>query len=116
MNPQSPNNLIYLPKINGQDAISITDLNMAEATEADNALLQYYQDKKLSVLGIPKEMLNFSSNEGLGGAGSVMSQRSSIYANALQRLETAYISGWTDAINKYFAARNMHGMVNTFTL
>lgn len=116
VNPQSPNNLIYLPKINGNDAISITDLNMTEAQEADNNLLNYYQDKKLSVLGVPKEAMNFSSNEGLGGAGSVLSQRSALYANSLQRLENAYIAGWTDAINKYFIARNLSGFVNKFKL
>lgn len=116
VNPQSPNNLIYIPKINGQDAISVTDLNMAEATESDNKLLDYYQDKKLSVLGVPKEAMNFSSNEGLGGAGAVMSQRSALYANSLQRLETAYMQGWRDAINKYLIARNMSGMVDKYEL
>jgi len=116
VNPQSPNNLIYLPRINGNDPLSITDLNMADATDADNKLLDYYQNKKLSVLGVPKEAMNFSSNEGLGGAGSVLSQRSALYANSLQRLENAYIQGWTDAINKYFLARNMSGFVNKFKL
>ena len=116
VNPQSPNNLIYLPKVKGQDAISITDLNMSEHNETDNKLLEYYQNKKLSVLGVPKEMLNFSSNEGLGGAGSVMSQRSANYANKLQRLMTAYIAGWTRAINIYFESRNMSGFVDKFTL
>lgn len=116
VNPQSPNNLIYLPRVNGQDPISVTDLNMSEATEQDSKLLNYYQDKKLSVLGVPKEVLNFSSNEGLGGAGSVLSQRSAIYANALQRLETAYTSGWTDAFNKYFARKKLSGFQNRFIL
>ena len=116
VNPQSPNNLIYVPKINGQDAISITDLNMAEANDADNKLLDYYQDKKLSVLGVPKEAMNFSSNEGLGGAGAVLSQRSALYANALQRLEVAYMNGWQDALNKYFLARNMAGFIDKFIL
>ena len=116
VNPQSPNNLIYLPKINGNDPISITDLNMSDATDADNKLLDYYQDKKLSVLGVPKEAMNFSSNEGLGGAGSVLSQRSALYANSLQRLETAYMDGWTQAINTYFEQRNMSGFVDTFVL
>ena len=60
--------------------------------------------------------MNFSSNEGLGGAGSVLSQRSALYANSLQRLETAYMEGWTDAINKYFIARNMSGFVDQFKL
>lgn len=116
VNPQSPNNLIYLPKINGASPVEITDLNLAETTDTDSQLLDYYQNKKLSVLGIPKEALNFSSAEGLGGAGAVMSQRSALYANSLQRLETAYIAGWTDAMNKYFVARNMQGFVNQFTL
>lgn len=116
VNPQSPNNLIYLPKIKGQDAISITDLNMLDTTDEDSKLLQHYQDKKLSVLGVPKEAMNFSSNEGLGGAGSVLSQRSALYANSLQRLKTAYIAGWTDALNKYFVARGMSGCVDKFEL
>jgi len=116
VNPQSPNNLIYVPKINGNDAISVTDLNMAEATEADNKLLDYYQNKKLSVLGVPKEAMNYSSNEGLGGAGAVMSQRSALYANSLQRLETAYMEGWREALNKYFVRRGMKGFVDKFQL
>lgn len=116
MNPQSPNNLIYLPKVNGQDPISITDLNMAENTESDIKLLDYYQNKKLSVLGIPKEAMNYSSNEGLGAAGTVMSQRSALYANILDRLMTAYKTGWTDGFNKYFMAHGMSSFVNKFEL
>lgn len=116
INPQSPNNLIYLPKINNQDAVSITDMNMAESTDSDNKLLEYYQDKKLSVLGVPKEAMNFSSSEGLGGAGAVMSQRSALYANSLQRIETAYMTGWRDAINKYFIRHSLSGYVDKFEL
>lgn len=116
VNPQSPNNLIYVPMVNGNNPISITDLNMSDVTDAESALLNYYQDKKLSVLGVPKEAMNFSSNEGLGGAGSVLSQRSALYANSLQRLETAYMAGWKDAIDKYFIQRNMSGMVDKYQL
>lgn len=116
VNPQSPNNLIYLARVNGQDAISVTDMNMAETGESDNKLLDYYQNKKLSVTGIPKEAMNFSSAEGLGGAGAVMSQRSALYANRLARLETAYKNGWRDAFNKYFLSRNMAGFVDKFVL
>lgn len=116
VNPQSPNNLIYLPKRKGQDIVSITDLNMADFTEADNNLLEYYQNKKLSVLGVPKEAMNFSSNEGLGGAGSVMSQRSALYANILTRIETAYKAGWTSALNTYFKSNNMSAYADNFEL
>lgn len=116
VNPNSPNNLIYLPYVNDNEAISITDLNMAETSDADNKLLDYYQNKKLSVLGVPKEALNYSSAEGLGGAGQVMSQRSALYANCLMRLETAYMAGWKDALNKYFCARGMSAFVDTFDL
>lgn len=116
VNPQSPNNLIYLAKVNSADAVSITDLNMGEPTESENKLLDYYQDKKLSVLGVPKEAMNFSSAEGLGGAGAVMSQRSALYANHLLRIETAYKNGWRDALNKYFMSRNMTGFIDKFIL
>jgi hypothetical protein len=105
-----------VPKINGQDPISITDLNMTDSNEADSKLLTYYQDKKLSVSGVPKEAMNFSSNEGLGGAGAVLSQRSAIYANALQRIETAYMAGWRKAINYYFTRRNLSGYVDRYEL
>lgn len=116
VNPQSPNNLIYLPKINGTDAISITDMNMAEFTDAENKLLEYYQNKKLSVLGVPKEAMNYSSAEGLGGAGSVMSQRSNLYANSLLRLETAYKEGWRKALNTYFINHGLSSLVDEFEL
>ena len=116
VNPQSPNNLIYLPRVNQQDAISITDLNMAESSESDNKLLEYYQNKKLSVLGIPKEAMNYNSAEGLGGAGSVMSQRSALYANCLQRLQNAYIQGWREAINTYFEQKQLSGFIDKFDL
>lgn len=116
VNPQSPNNFIYLPKIKGMDAISITDLNMTEINDADSKLLEHFQDKKLSVLGVPKEAMNFSSNEGLGGAGSVLSQRSALYANSLQRLKTAYMEGWKSAINTYFQATGKSGMCDLYKL
>lgn len=116
LNPRSPNNLVYLPKVNGQDAISVTDLNMTDTSEAANKLLEYYQDKKLSVLGIPKEAFNYSSNEGLGQAGTVMSQRSALYANILDRLMNAYKEGWTAAFNAYFKEHNMSGFIDNFEL
>ena len=116
LNPQSPNNLIYLAKVNGQDAVTITDLNMADTTEADNKLLDYFQNKKLSTLGVPKEAMNYSGAEGLGNAGTVMSQRSALYANILDRLETAYKAGWTKALNIFFEQQNMSGYAGNFTL
>ena len=78
--------------------------------------VNYYQDKKLSVLGVPKEAMNFSSNEGLGGAGQVMSQRSALYGNSLQRIETAYKEGWRSAFNKYFIEHGLSGFVDKFEL
>ena len=70
----------------------------------------------MSVLGIPKEALNFSSNEGLGGAGSVLSQRSGLYANILNKLKQSYISGLTDAIDTYFKSRGMSNLIGTYRL
>jgi hypothetical protein len=60
--------------------------------------------------------MNYSSNEGLGGAGSVMSQRSALYANILTRIQQAYINGWKDAINMYFTRRGFKGFIDQFEL
>ena len=116
LNPQSPNNLIFLPKIHGADAVSVTDLDMRDSSESDDKLLNYYQDKKLSVLGVPKEALNYSAAEGLGNAGAVMSQRSALYANSLQRIETGYMNGWRQAINTYFRRKGYSQFIDKFTL
>ena len=77
-------------------------VNTVRLLKQDAEVLDYYQNKKLSVLGIPKEAMNYNSAEGLGGAGAVMSQRSALYANCLQRLQNAYIQGWREAINTLF--------------
>ena len=45
-----------------------------------------------------------------------MSQRSALYANILDRLETAYKAGWTHAFNTFFQQQNMSGYVDRFTL
>lgn len=116
LNPQAPNNLIYLPKVGGADPISITDLNMTPTTEADNKMLDHFENKKLSVLGVPKEALNYSSAEGLGAAGTVMSQRSALYANILERIMTAYKEGWRAALNTYFSNHANSGFVDKFQL
>ena len=60
--------------------------------------------------------MNYSSAEGLGGAGAVMSQRSQLYSNSLQRLETAYMNGWRQAFNKYFKVRGFSGFIDKFDL
>lgn len=116
VNPQSPRNLIFLPRINDQDPVTITNLDMTAPNAAESELLKYYQDNKLSVLGVPKEAMNFSSNEGLGGAGSVLAQRSALYANALERLMTAYKTGWKQAINHYFTEKGYSGYIDQFDL
>jgi hypothetical protein len=116
VNPQSPNNLIFAPMIDGQVPIQTADLNMADTTETESQLLDHFENQKLSVLGVPKEALNYSSAEGLGNAGTVLSQRSQLYANVLQRIKTCYISGWREALNSYFNQRNLQGLVDSFEL
>ena len=45
-----------------------------------------------------------------------MSQRSALYANSLQRIESAYMAGWQDALNQYFIQHGMKGFVDKYTL
>ena len=45
-----------------------------------------------------------------------MSQRSALYGNSLQRIETAYKEGWRSGMNKYFIEHGMSGMIDKFEL
>ncbi len=118
VNPQSPNNFLYLRKnSDGSDMISVTDLEMNQTTEADMAWLDYLLNKKLSSMqGIPKEALNFSSNEGLGSAGNVLAQKSSLFAAAVDGSQLAYMRGITSGLNMFYKARGLSGMIDAFGL
>jgi hypothetical protein len=90
-------NIIYVPTHEGKGTITPNnlggDVNIKDIVDVD-----YFNDKKLSALKIPKQYLNYDAPEGLGN-GTSLTKLSSRYAHTIMRIQNAYISGITSLLN-----------------
>lgn len=106
-------NIIYVPTKEGKGTITPTnlggDVNIRDIVDVD-----YFNNKKLSALKIPKQYLNYDSPEGLGN-GTSLTKISSRYAHTIMRIQNAYISGITNLLNLYFKDKGLE-YINKFTV
>lgn len=106
-------NIVYIPTKEGKGAITSTnlggDVNIKDIVDVD-----YFNNKKLSALKIPKQYLNYDAPEGLGN-GTSLTKLSSRYAHTIMRIQNAYISGITNLLNLYFLDKGLD-YINNFTL
>ena len=106
-------NIVYVPTKDGKGAITSNnlggDVNIKDIVDVD-----YFNNKKLSALKIPKQYLNYDAPEGLGN-GTSLTKLSSRYAHTIMRIQNAYISGITTLLNLYFLDKGLD-YINDFTL
>lgn len=106
-------NIVYVPTKEGKGAITSNnlggDVNIKDIVDVD-----YFNNKKLSALKIPKQYLNYDAPEGLGN-GTSLTKLSSRYAHTIMRIQNAYISGITTLLNLYFLDKGLD-YINDFTL
>ena len=106
-------NIVYVPTKEGKGAITSNnlggDVNIKDIVDVD-----YFNNKKLSALKIPKQYLNYDAPEGLGN-GTSLTKLSSRYAHTIMRIQNAYISGITTLLNLYFLDKDLD-YINDFTL
>jgi hypothetical protein len=106
-------NIVYVPTKEGKGAITSNnlggDVNIKDIVDVD-----YFNNKKLSALKIPKQYLNYDAPEGLGN-GTSLTKLSSRYAHTIMRIQNAYISGITNLLNLYFLDKGLD-YINNFTL
>lgn len=106
-------NIVYIPTKEGKGTITSTnlggDVNIKDIVDVD-----YFNNKKLSALKIPKQYLNYDAPEGLGN-GTSLTKLSSRYAHTIMRIQNAYISGITTLLNLYFLDKGLD-YINNFTL
>lgn len=112
--PGPIDNIIYMPTKNGKGAITVQNLG-GDVNVSDIVDLDYFNNKKLAALKIPKQFLNFDSPEGIGGNGQSLTKVSSRYAHTIMRIQNAYIQGITNLINYFFIDKNQD-YVNKFTI
>ena len=111
--PGPMENVIYVPTKEGKGAITATNLG-GDVNVKDIVDVDYFNNKKLSALKIPKQYLNYDAPEGLGN-GTSLTKLSSRYAHTIMRIQKAYISGITTLLNIFFADKGLD-YINKFTL
>ena len=106
-------NIVYVPTKEGKGAITSNnlggDVNIKDIVDVD-----YFNNKKLSALKIPKQYLNYDAPEGLGN-GTSLTKLSSRYAHTIMRIQNAYITGITNLLNIFFLDKGLD-YINKFTL
>lgn len=98
--PGPMENIIYVPTHDGKGSITSNNLG-GDVNIKDIVDLDYFNNKKLSALKIPKQFLNYDAPEGLGN-GTSLTKLSSRYAHTIMRVQNAYIAGITNLINLFF--------------
>lgn len=98
--PGPVENIIYVPVRDGKGSITPNNLG-GDVNIKDIVDIDYFNNKKLSALKIPKQYLNYDAPEGLGN-GTSLTKLSSRYAHTIMRVQNAYISGITNLINLFF--------------
>ena len=111
--PGPVENIIYVPTKEGKGQITATNLG-GDVNVKDIVDVDYFNNKKLSALKIPKQYLNYDAPEGLGN-GTSLTKLSSRYAHTIMRIQNAYISGITTLLNLYFLDKGLD-YINDFTL
>lgn len=111
--PGPVENVVYIPTKEGKGVITSTnlggDVNIKDIVDVD-----YFNNKKLSALKIPKQFLNYDAPEGLGN-GTSLTKLSSRYAHTVMRIQNAFISGITNLLNLLFLDKGLE-YINKFTL
>ena len=112
--PGPMDNMVYTPTKNGIGAVTVQNIG-GDVNVKDIVDLDYFNNKKLAALKIPKQFLNFDSPEGIGGNGVSLTKISSRYAHTIIRIQNAYTQGIADLLN-YFFINNKLDYVNKFNI
>lgn len=112
--PGPVDNIVYSVTKDGKGAVTVQNLG-GDVNVKDIMDLDYFNNKKLAALKIPKQFLNFDSPEGIGGNGVSLTKISSRYAHTIKRIQNAYIQGITNLINYFFLDKNLD-YVNMFKI
>lgn len=112
--PAPLENVIYNPvSESGKGRITADtiggDVNIKDIVDVD-----YFNNKKLSALKIPKQYLNYDAPEGLGN-GTSLTKLSSRYAHTVMRIQKAYITGITTLLNLFFLDKGLD-YIDEFTI
>lgn len=111
--PGPVENVIYQATRDGKGAISEMTIG-GDVNIKDIVDVEYFQNRQLASLKIPKQFLNFDSAEGFSN-GTSLTKVSSRYAHTVMRIQNAYIQGITTLLNIFFMDKGLD-YINKFTV
>lgn len=111
--PGPVENVIYQATRDGKGAISEMSIG-GDVNVRDIVDIEFFQNRQLAALKIPKQFLNFDSAEGFSN-GTSLTKTSSRYAHTIMRIQNSYIQGITTLLNIFFLDKGLD-YVNKFTV
>ena len=111
--PGPVENVIYQATRDGKGAISEMTIG-GDPNVRDIVDVEFFQNRQLAALKIPKQFLNFDSAEGFSN-GTSLTKVSSRYAHTIMRIQNSYIQGITTLLNIFFLDKGLD-YVNKFTV
>lgn len=106
-------NIIYQATRDGKGAITETTIG-GDVNVKDIVDIEFFQNRELAALKIPKQYLNFDSAEGFSN-GTSLTKVSSRYAHTVMRIQNSYIQGITTLLNIFFLDKGLD-YINKFTI
>lgn len=114
-NPGPIENIIYVPTHDGKGNITTSQIG-GDVQSDDMKDVEYFKNKVLSSLGIPKQFIGFTEDSAGFNGGSSLTLISSQFAKNIKRIQNALIQAITDAINIILYDKGLTSYINNFTI
>lgn len=112
--PGPMENLVYIPTRQGKGSISSSSLG-GDVDVKSIADIEYFNNKRMAGLKIPKQYLAFQEDGGFNGSTS-LTKLDSRYARTVKRIQRHYINGITLLVNLFLIDQKLNSYVNRFTI
>jgi len=116
-NPGPMENIVYMPKRNGQGAIDVQTIGGDTDVQSGGiADIDFFNSRLFGALRIPKQFLGFTDDAAGFSGGESLSIISSRYAKAVKRIQNAMIVAVTDLINLMLLDKGLNTYIGKFTI
>lgn len=114
-NPGPMENTVIIPTRGDRGSINVQQVG-GDVNVKDIADIEYYRNKELSSLRIPKQYLQVTDDSTGFNGGTSLSLASSRAAKTIKNIQATVCQMITDMINIFLVSRGLSGYINQFTI
>ena len=114
-NPGPVENSIYIPVHNGKGQVQTSEVG-GDVQTGGLEDVDYFMDKLVAGLGIPKQYLGKTDDSTGFNGGSALSLISSQYGKTVKRMQNCFVQAITDAINLFLFDQGLSDYIGEFTI